>query len=98
MEGKKELPTNIHVEKKWYVLSKTDEFADKRTTLGHGLFINEFHRHCVKSFRIRSFSGPYSVRMWENMDQKHSEYGHFSRFEKHCESVNSSKSFRNKIQ
>ena len=27
-------------------------------------------KHCVKSVRIRSFSGPYSVRMWENTDQK----------------------------
>ena len=51
--------------------------------------------HCVKSVRIRSFSGLYfprirtgyveirsiflySVRMWENMDQKNSEYKHFS--------------------
>ena len=29
--------------------------------------------------RIRRFSGPYSVQMLENMDQKNSEYGHFSR-------------------
>ena len=35
--------------------------------------------HCVKSVRIQSFSGPYSVRMRENTDQKISEYGHFSR-------------------
>ena len=34
---------------------------------------------CVKSVRIRSFSGPYSVRMRENKDQENSEYGHFSR-------------------
>ena len=27
---------------------------------------------------IRSLS-PYSVQMWENTDQKNSEYGHFSR-------------------
>ena len=42
--------------------------------------------HCVKSVRIRSFSGPfffafglnaYSVRMRENTDQKNSKYGHF---------------------
>ena len=31
---------------------------------------------------IRSIS-PYSLRMQENMDQKHSEYGHFSRSEKY---------------
>ena len=57
----------------------------------HNGFI-AFARHCVKNFRIRSFSGPYfltfglnterylvSVRMRENLDQKNSEYGHFSR-------------------
>ena len=32
--------------------------------------------HCVKSVCIRSFSGLYSGRMWENTD---SEYGHFPR-------------------
>ena len=32
---------------------------------------------CVKSVHIRSYSRPYSVRMWENMDQNTSEYGHF---------------------
>ena len=48
--------------------------------------------HCVKSVRIRSYSGPYfptfglntdrysvSVRMRENMDQNNSEYEHFLR-------------------
>ena len=35
--------------------------------------------HCVKSVRIRSYSGPYSVKMRENTDQNNSEYGHFSR-------------------
>ena len=47
--------------------------------------------HCVKSVFILSFSGPYfpafglntkryySVGMCENVDQKNSEYGHFSR-------------------
>ena len=50
--------------------------------------------HCVKSVRIRSYSGPYfpavelikihcispySVRMRENTDKNNSEYGHFSR-------------------
>ena len=35
--------------------------------------------HCVKIVRFRSFSGPYSVRMRENMDQKNSEYGQFLR-------------------
>ena len=36
--------------------------------------------HCVKSVRIRSFSGPYSVQMQDNRDQKNSKYGHFSNF------------------
>ena len=35
----------------------------------------------IKSVRIRSFSGPYSIWMWGNTDQKNSEYGHFSRSE-----------------
>ena len=33
----------------------------------------------MKSVHFRSFSGPYSVRIRENTDQKNSEYGHFSR-------------------
>ena len=41
-------------------------------------FLTESY-HCVKSVRVQSFSGPYSVQMWENTDQKNSEYGHFSR-------------------
>ena len=34
--------------------------------------------NCVKNVRIRSFSGPYSVRMRKNTEQKNSEFGHFS--------------------
>ena len=30
--------------------------------------------HCVKSVRIQSYSGPYSVRMRENTDQNNSKY------------------------
>ena len=33
----------------------------------------------VKSVPIRSYSGPYSVRIGENTDQNNFEYGHFSR-------------------
>ena len=40
-----------------------------------------FDKGFVKIARIRSFIAPYSVRMWENVDQKNSEYGHFSRSE-----------------
>ena len=49
-------------------------------------------KQCVKSVRIRSYSGryfpalglnieisPYSVQMWENTHQNNSEYEHFSR-------------------
>ena len=50
--------------------------------------------HSVKSVRIRSYSGQYfpsfglntriinfshSIRMWGNVNQNNSEYGHFSR-------------------
>ena len=41
--------------------------------------------HCVKSIRIRSYSGPYSVRMRENTDQNNSEYGYFLRSESACD-------------
>ena len=34
---------------------------------------------CVKIIRIWNYSGPYSVRMRENMDQNNSEYGHLLR-------------------
>ena len=30
-----------------------------------------------ESVRIRSYSGPYSVRMWGNTDQNNSEYENF---------------------
>ena len=33
--------------------------------------------HCVKSVRIRRFSGPYFPAFGLNTDQKNSEYGHF---------------------
>ena len=35
--------------------------------------------HCVKSVGIRSYCGPYSVRMQEYTDQNNSEYEYFSR-------------------
>ena len=34
--------------------------------------------HCMKNIRLWSFSAPFSVQRRENMDQKNSEYGHFS--------------------
>ena len=36
---------------------------------------------CVKSIHIRSYSGPYSVRMRGNEEQNNFEYEHFSRSE-----------------
>ena len=33
--------------------------------------------HCLKSVRIRSFSGPYFSVFGLKMDQKNSEYGYF---------------------
>ena len=35
--------------------------------------------HCVKSVHSSSYSGPYSVWMWENTEQNNTEYGHFLR-------------------
>ena len=35
--------------------------------------------HCVKTVRIRSYSGPYFPAFGLNTDQNNSEYGHFSR-------------------
>ena len=34
--------------------------------------------HCAKRVRVRSYSGPYSVQMWENTDENNSEYGNVS--------------------
>ena len=42
-------------------------------------FLKKENGHCVKSVRIRSFSGPYSPAFGMNTNQKNSEYGHFSR-------------------
>ena len=38
----------------------------------------QINKHCVKSVRNQSFSGPYSLRMRENTNQKNFEYGHIS--------------------
>ena len=43
--------------------------------------MNMIKNHSVKSIRIRSFSGLYSVLVRENTDQKNSEYRHFLRSE-----------------
>ena len=49
--------------------------------LSQMLVLNEFHNHCVKSVRIRSFSGPYFPAFGLHTDQKNSEYRHFSHSE-----------------
>ena len=45
------------------------------------IVIDKFFKvlHHVKSVRIRSYSGPYSVRMKKNTGQNNSDYGHFAR-------------------
>ena len=43
------------------------------TTFSKDIFFKDTH------FRIRSYSGTYSVLMRENTDQNNSEYGHFLR-------------------
>ena len=44
---------------------------------------NATSHHCVKSVHIWSYSGQYSVQMWENTDQNNSEYRNFSRISAH---------------
>ena len=95
---KEHQPTNaIHIPAFYYLQDK----------LGTIFYVGEYQKHlqkswkhlkyqnmdCVKSVRIRSYSGPYfphsdwiqrvrsvypySVRMRKNADQNNSEYGHF---------------------
>ena len=52
------------------------------------------HNHYVKNVCIRSYSGPYSVRIRENTGQNKSEYEHFSRCER---LVSDSKSPQSKL-
>ena len=54
----------------WSVKSRT--IIDLLLVLGSLL-------HCVKSVRIRSFSGPYFPAFGLNTNHKNSEYGHFLR-------------------
>ena len=56
----------------WNIQSTSYNFAKSII-----VFVSD--KHCVKSVRIQSFSAPYLVLMRENMGQKNSEYGHFSR-------------------
>ena len=43
------------------------------------LFLQYNCINCVKSVRLQSYSGSYSVRMRKNAEQNNSEYGHFLR-------------------
>ena len=43
------------------------------------VLVKSINLYFVKSVRIRSYSGLYSVRMRENTDQNNSEHGHFLR-------------------
>ena len=45
----------------------------------HNIIFDGSSCHCVKSVRIRSYFGPYSVRIRENTDPNNSQYGHVSR-------------------
>ena len=52
--------------------------ADCSSQLNSDVVVNNIH--CVKSFQIRSFSGPifpYSVQMREKTDQKNFVFGQF---------------------
>ena len=40
---------------------------------------SRWSHHCIKSFQIRSFSGPYSFQIQENTHEKNSVFGYFSR-------------------
>ena len=57
----------------------TDAFKFLMTIGGLITIINPFMTEA--STRIRSFTGPYSVQMRENTDQKTSKFRHFSRSE-----------------
>ena len=52
-----------------------------RIEVSEGIDFNKAH-HCVKSVRIRSFSGLHFPAFGLSTDQKKSKYGHFSRSDK----------------
>ena len=61
-----------------FVCSETDFQTKSNLAYQWHTCFNEVF-YCVKSVHILSYSGPYSVRIGENVDQNNSEYGHFSR-------------------
>ena len=67
----------------WTKSLQWPQLSEKLLLIGFGQNVLRIGRkkkttRCVKSVRVLNFSGPYSVQMWENTDQKNSEYGHFS--------------------
>ena len=73
------------------ILNTTQSIRKKECTTNNALFSNNkeitqlicqlfFYimgaLHWGKSVRIWSYSGPYSVQMWENTNRNNSQYGH----------------------
>ena len=54
-------------------------FVEAKADLIHSILTVRVFLSVELLLREKSFSGPYSVGMRENTDQKNSEYGHFSR-------------------
>ena len=90
IEGMCDTPSSIHANT-WVHVKETSEVVtltkSKNELQLHNWKTGRYH--CVKRVRIRSFYRPYfpvfrlnmetySVRIWENTDQKISEYGRFS--------------------
>ena len=50
-----------------------------RTIFAIQYFFTDYlkYKHCIKSDRIRSYSGPYFPALGLNVDQNNSEYEHF---------------------
>ena len=57
--------------------------SQEKTWAGIRLTDESGTQHCVKSVRIRSYSGPYFPAFGLNTDQTNSEYGVFSRSAEH---------------
>ena len=61
----------------WSLISMLSEYTRNQNIYSTSQYLKK--DHWVKSVRIRSFSGPYSVKMRVNANQKNSENRHFSR-------------------
>ena len=61
----------------FYFLGKSKKLRNSRK-LSKNRDLLHTYLHCVKSFPIGRFFGPYSVQIGEYMDQKISKYRHFS--------------------